>query len=176
MYFLSFRFLIKIKVILFFFFCYIFSFVFVTFFWSVRSQPEENSPIIYPTINETKKISRNVESTYSTRQATVIERSNVTENQINFKVNVSNSEEESKYKTEDSKIIGKYVSKNGNDHSTNNTKTFVLESRDNQGNWGPHEEDILEAVDFGLRAMHDLYNVKEPKLYSMGKELTVNFV
>lgn len=168
MYFLSFRFLIKIKIILFFSFYYIFSFVFATFFWSVRSQPEENSPIIYPTINETKKISRNVESTYSTRQATVIERSNVTENQINFKVNVSNNEEASKYKTKDSEIIGKYVSKNDNDN-TNNTKTFVLESRNNQGNWEPHEEDILEAVDFGLRAMHDLYNVKEPKLYSIGK-------
>ncbi|XP_035729312.1 uncharacterized protein LOC118444789 isoform X2 [Vespa mandarinia] len=140
-------------------------FVFVTFFWSVRSQLEENFPIIYSTINETKKISRNVESNYST---SIIDRSNVTENQTDFKVNVSNNEETSKYKTKDFEIIGKYVSKNDSDHSTNNTKTFVLESRDNQRNWGPHEEDILEAVDFGLQAMHDLYNVKEPKLYSMG--------
>ncbi|XP_047356143.1 uncharacterized protein LOC124951581 isoform X4 [Vespa velutina] len=140
-------------------------FVFVTFFWSVRSQLEENFPIIYSTINETKKISRNVESNYST---SIIDRSNVTENQTDFKVNVSNNEETNKYKTKDFEIIGKYVSKNDSDHSTNNTKTFVLESRDNQRNWGPHEEDILEAVDFGLQAMHDLYNVKEPKLYSMG--------
>ncbi|XP_046823371.1 uncharacterized protein LOC124426120 [Vespa crabro] len=140
-------------------------FVFVTFFWSVRSQLEENFPIIYSTINETKKISRNVESNYST---SIIDRSNVTENQTDFKVNVSNNEETSKYKTKDFEIIGKYVSKNDSDHSTNNIKTFVLESRDNQRNWGPHEEDILEAVDFGLQAMHDLYNVKEPKLYSMG--------
>jgi hypothetical protein len=32
----------------------------------------------------------------------------------------------------------------------------------------PKQEDFLEAADFGLRAMNDLYLVKEPKLYSMG--------
>nr|XP_050854464.1 uncharacterized protein LOC127065731 isoform X1 [Vespula vulgaris] len=143
-------------------------FVFVTFFWSVRSQPEENSSIIYSTINETRKILKNVESNYPTRQPILIERSNVIENQTNFKGNISNREETSKYGTKDFEIIEKYVSKNGSNPSTNNTKTFVFESRDNQGNRGPHEKDIREAVDFGLRAMHDLYNVKEPKLYSMG--------
>lgn len=112
---------------------------------------------------------KNVESNYPTRQPILIERSNVIENQTNFKGNISNREETSKYGTKDFEIIEKYVSKNGSNPSTNNTKTFVFESRDNQGNWGPHEKDIREAVDFGLRAMHDLYNVKEPKLYSMGK-------
>ncbi|CAK9817115.1 Chorion peroxidase [Anthophora quadrimaculata] len=32
----------------------------------------------------------------------------------------------------------------------------------------PDEEDLLEAVNFGLNAMKDLYTVKEPMLYSMG--------
>ncbi|KAG7210468.1 hypothetical protein KM043_011992 [Ampulex compressa] len=34
--------------------------------------------------------------------------------------------------------------------------------------WETEEEDLLEAANFGLKAMHELYSVKEPKLYSMG--------
>ena len=33
----------------------------------------------------------------------------------------------------------------------------------------PREEDFAEAADFGIRAMNDLYLVKEPKLYQMGE-------
>ncbi|XP_011503270.1 PREDICTED: uncharacterized protein LOC105366506 [Ceratosolen solmsi marchali] len=32
----------------------------------------------------------------------------------------------------------------------------------------PKEKDFVEAANFGLKAMNDLYHVKEPKLYSMG--------
>ncbi|KAK1124271.1 hypothetical protein K0M31_006643 [Melipona bicolor] len=32
----------------------------------------------------------------------------------------------------------------------------------------PDEKDLLEAANFGLDAMRDLYNIKEPMLYSMG--------
>lgn len=32
----------------------------------------------------------------------------------------------------------------------------------------PNEEDLVEAADYGIEAMNDLYDVKEPKLYSMG--------
>lgn len=33
----------------------------------------------------------------------------------------------------------------------------------------PDEEDFVEAANFGLEAMRDLYLVKEPTLYSMGR-------
>ncbi|XP_076752615.1 uncharacterized protein LOC143424444 [Xylocopa sonorina] len=36
----------------------------------------------------------------------------------------------------------------------------------------PSEEDILEAANFGLNAMEDLYDIKEPMLYSKGLYLT----
>ena len=32
----------------------------------------------------------------------------------------------------------------------------------------PREEDIIEAANFGMQAMNDLYYIKEPKLYSLG--------
>lgn len=32
----------------------------------------------------------------------------------------------------------------------------------------PKDEDLIEAADFGLDAMNELYAVKEPRLYSMG--------
>lgn len=38
-----------------------------------------------------------------------------------------------------------------------------------KGKTEPDEEDLLEAANFGLDAMKDLYTVKEPKLYSMGE-------
>lgn len=45
-----------------------------------------------------------------------------------------------------------------------------VESRTGQEEeWQPGEDDLAEAANFGLRAMHDLYHVQEPKLYSMGK-------
>lgn len=37
------------------------------------------------------------------------------------------------------------------------------------GDFQPREEDLIEAADFGVQAMNDLYAIKEPKLYSMGK-------
>ncbi|XP_014215502.1 peroxidase-like [Copidosoma floridanum] len=32
----------------------------------------------------------------------------------------------------------------------------------------PREEDLIEAADFGIRAMNELYDLKEPRLYKMG--------
>lgn len=37
-----------------------------------------------------------------------------------------------------------------------------------EGRIEPDEEDVLEAANFGLEAMKNLYSVKEPTLYSMG--------
>ncbi|XP_076680501.1 uncharacterized protein LOC143375379 [Andrena cerasifolii] len=37
-----------------------------------------------------------------------------------------------------------------------------------EGKLEPDEEDVLEAANFGLEAMKNLYSVKEPTLYSMG--------
>ncbi|KAI4489483.1 hypothetical protein M0802_011095 [Mischocyttarus mexicanus] len=145
--------------------------IYVIFFWAdARSQPEENIPIIYPTINYTKEIfTNNVEFNYSTAETIVEELETLEGNQTNLRRNFNNSNEEtSKYETEDFEIVEKYDTKNDSDRSMNNITNYEPESRDNQRNWGPNEEDISEAVDFGFRAMNDLYNVKEPKLYSMG--------
>jgi len=43
------------------------------------------------------------------------------------------------------------------------------ENRADQKNWGSQEDDLMKAASFGLQAMHDLYYIQEPKLYSMGK-------
>ncbi|XP_032664992.1 uncharacterized protein LOC116841308 isoform X2 [Odontomachus brunneus] len=44
-----------------------------------------------------------------------------------------------------------------------------VESRtDQEENWQVGEDDLMEAANFGLQAMHNLYYVQEPKLYSMG--------
>lgn len=40
---------------------------------------------------------------------------------------------------------------------------------DDQENWESEADGLMEAAKFGLQAMHDLYYVQEPKLYSMGK-------
>lgn len=45
----------------------------------------------------------------------------------------------------------------------------TLESRTEQENWEDAEDDLMEAASFGLQAMHKLYYVQEPKLYSLGK-------
>lgn len=45
----------------------------------------------------------------------------------------------------------------------------TLESRIEQENWEAAENDLMEAANFGLQAMHKLYYVQEPKLYSLGK-------
>lgn len=34
------------------------------------------------------------------------------------------------------------------------------------------KKDIMEAADYGMRKMHELYSIMEPKLYSMGKLIT----
>lgn len=45
----------------------------------------------------------------------------------------------------------------------------TLESRTEQENWESAEDDLMEAANFGLQAMHKLYYIQEPKLYSLGK-------
>lgn len=46
----------------------------------------------------------------------------------------------------------------------------VKESRQDEENVvAPQDEDFVEAADFGLKAMNNLYYIKEPKLYSMGQ-------
>lgn len=47
---------------------------------------------------------------------------------------------------------------------------YTVESRNGyEENWKSEDSDVVEAANFGLRAMHDLYYIQEPKLYSMGK-------
>ncbi|XP_012535738.1 uncharacterized protein LOC105836333 isoform X3 [Monomorium pharaonis] len=45
---------------------------------------------------------------------------------------------------------------------------LTLENRTDQENWKFEENGLMEAANFGLQAMHDLYYIQEPKLYSMG--------
>ncbi|XP_012230188.2 uncharacterized protein [Linepithema humile] len=44
----------------------------------------------------------------------------------------------------------------------------TLKSRTDQENWESREDYLMEAASFGLQAMHNLYYIQEPKLYSMG--------
>ncbi|KYN35083.1 Chorion peroxidase, partial [Trachymyrmex septentrionalis] len=44
----------------------------------------------------------------------------------------------------------------------------ILDSHTDEQKWESEEDGLLEAAKFGLQAMHDLYYVQEPKLYSMG--------
>lgn len=45
----------------------------------------------------------------------------------------------------------------------------TLDDRTDQENWKSEADGLIEAANFGLQAMHDLYYIQEPKLYSMGK-------
>jgi len=45
----------------------------------------------------------------------------------------------------------------------------ILSDLTDQENWKSEEDGLIEAANFGLQAMHDLYYIQEPKLYSMGK-------
>ncbi|XP_018053795.1 PREDICTED: uncharacterized protein LOC108690807 [Atta colombica] len=48
------------------------------------------------------------------------------------------------------------------------TDNQTLDSHTDEQKWESEEDALLEAAKFGLQAMHDLYYVQEPKLYSMG--------
>ncbi|EZA49565.1 uncharacterized protein LOC105284479 isoform X2 [Ooceraea biroi] len=47
-------------------------------------------------------------------------------------------------------------------------KNQILQNRTDHQNWELQEDDFMKAANFGLQAMHDLYYIQEPKLYSMG--------
>ncbi|XP_033215658.1 uncharacterized protein LOC117172036 [Belonocnema kinseyi] len=49
-----------------------------------------------------------------------------------------------------------------------------IQSRTKEESIEPREEDLLEAANFGMQAMNDLYYIKEPKLYSLGLFLSTN--
>ncbi|KAJ8664263.1 hypothetical protein QAD02_005925 [Eretmocerus hayati] len=48
----------------------------------------------------------------------------------------------------------------------------VKSKQDDDTEFEPRVEDLVEAADFGVQAMEDLYTVKEPELYSMGLYLS----
>lgn len=76
----------------------------------------------------------------------------------------------------DISVTKAYFAKKSDDTS-NNAETLSAESKagnltlsgTDQENWKSEEEGLMEAANFGLQAMHDLYYIQEPKLYSMGK-------
>lgn len=67
------------------------------------------------------------------------------------------------------------VSSTGRSVENNNGKEYAATSMERRkgavqnGKIEPDEHDVLEAVNFGLDAMNELYTVKEPMLYSMGE-------
>ncbi|XP_034180354.2 uncharacterized protein LOC117604423 [Osmia lignaria lignaria] len=50
----------------------------------------------------------------------------------------------------------------------NRKAEITLMKRNKNDGTGPEEEDFLEAANFGLEAMNELYTIKEPMLYSKG--------
>jgi len=84
--------------------------------------------------------------------------------------NISMTEAYSAKKSSDISIrLTNMIPKTQSAESKTNNQT--LESRTDQENWETEEDGLLEAANFGLQAMHDLYYIQEPKLYSMGKHL-----
>lgn len=70
---------------------------------------------------------------------------------------------------------GRVVSSTGKSVENNNGKEYAGTRMERskgavqKGKIEPDEHDVLEAVNFGLDAMNELYTVKEPMLYSMGE-------
>ncbi|XP_076235056.1 uncharacterized protein LOC143179627 [Calliopsis andreniformis] len=56
----------------------------------------------------------------------------------------------------------------GNNRGTDTVWVEDDENLSEEGRTEPEEEDLVEAANFGLEAMRNLYLVKEPTLYSMG--------
>jgi len=83
--------------------------------------------------------------------------------------NISVTEAHSTKKSSDISIRLTNITKTRSAESKTDNQT--LESRTDQENWEIEEDGLLEAANFGLQAMHDLYYIQEPKLYSMGKHL-----
>ncbi|XP_051163553.1 uncharacterized protein LOC127282981 isoform X2 [Leptopilina boulardi] len=50
----------------------------------------------------------------------------------------------------------------------------INQSRTKGGTIEPREEDLIEAANFGMQAMNDLYYIKEPKFHSLGLFLSPN--
>lgn len=83
---------------------------------------------------------------------------------------------------EDVSVTEAHSAKKSNDTSNRVTNTIaetqnveskagdqILSDLTDQENWKSEENGLIEAANFGLQAMHDLYYIQEPKLYSMGK-------
>ncbi|XP_072760904.1 uncharacterized protein [Anoplolepis gracilipes] len=83
----------------------------------------------------------------------------------NFNKNdeISSVMKEHSVKNSDESLIGT-MAQNADSKIENQT----LESRTKQENLEPAEDDLMEAANFGLQAMHKFYYIEEPKLYSMG--------
>ncbi|XP_023289006.1 uncharacterized protein LOC105701425 isoform X2 [Orussus abietinus] len=72
------------------------------------------------------------------------------------------------------KTENKNVQRNSTGINVNRDKIDNIESRTEEETSKPGVDDIVEAADFGMQAMNDLYYIKEPKLYSMGLFLSSN--
>nr|XP_012152649.1 PREDICTED: uncharacterized protein LOC100875470 [Megachile rotundata] len=64
------------------------------------------------------------------------------------------------------KNSGGFLARTGMEDDRKAGLTLMERSKDDRS--GPEEEDFLEAANFGLEAMKELYTIKEPMLYSMG--------
>ncbi|XP_018314988.1 uncharacterized protein [Mycetomoellerius zeteki] len=99
--------------------------------------------------------------------------------QVNFLQKRNNGVQTNEYSNISGILMMKTHSKKSDNISIRliNTETQNSESRDDnetldsridEQKWESEEDGLLEAANFGLQAMHDLYYVQEPKLYSMG--------
>lgn len=87
---------------------------------------------------------------------------------------------------DDSSMTKEYFAKKSDDIPINETVAEIQSAESKAGNqtlsstdqenWESKEDGLVEAANFGLQAMHDLYYIQEPKLYSMGKRLKKKFV
>ncbi|RVE49549.1 hypothetical protein evm_005777 [Chilo suppressalis] len=85
------------------------------------------------------------------------------------KANLSNIETVTKkYPKKEESGFDDYYADNSEDSDENDDDIEYEESKPDANVTGDENKDIMEAAEYGMQKMHELYSVLEPKLYSMG--------
>lgn len=145
-----------------------------------KSFNKQNEEILYELLRKTDTSTRVIKNcgTYTdnenTTNSTTTNNNNITNHLTNKVTITSESEKPTNNKTNIGKeltlSIDDYESINyeGIFNATSNSEKVNL-NIENRNLDGPEQKEIDEAVEYGLKRMHDLYFVKEPELYRMGK-------
>ncbi|KAF2896233.1 hypothetical protein ILUMI_09939 [Ignelater luminosus] len=147
------------------------------------SNRKQNEEILYELLRKTDTSTRVIKNcgTYTDNESTTnatTTNNNVTNLLTNNKVTITSESEKLTNKTN----IGNKLTLSIDDYESINYKGIFNASNsekvdiniENRKLDGPEQKEIDEAVEYGLKRMHDLYFVKEPELYRMGLFLEKN--